>query len=191
MRQPLTFSASWHAWWLFKNIYQKTCQPGKRKIMCDLISVNKYLKAWCREDGASSAQGKDKRLWAQTQPQKVLSQHQQTLFHCEVDWAPAEIALGGCRVSILEDIQKPAPSGLSWAGGWTRWSLEVPSNLSHLVILLLHFTHQNISYCFWNYISAFQFLSRYSPPKASQQGKKKKPQSLSELPPPHSNLQWP
>lgn len=53
--------------------------------MCDLISVNKYLKGWCREDGASSAQGKDKRLWAQTQPQKVLSQHQQTLFHCEVD----------------------------------------------------------------------------------------------------------
>lgn len=79
MGQPLTFSASWHAWWLFKNIYQKTCQPGKRKIMCDLISVNKYLKGWCREDGASSAQGKDKRLWAQTQPQKVLSQHQQTL----------------------------------------------------------------------------------------------------------------
>lgn len=87
--------------------------------------------------------------------------------HCEVDWALAEIALASCRVFTPGDIQKPPASVPSWAGGWTRWSPEVPPNFSHLVILLL----QNISYWFWNYESAFQFLSRHSPPKASQQGK--------------------
>lgn len=157
MGYPFNFSASWHAWWLFKHIYQDICKPGRKKIMWDL-SVNKYLTGWSREDGVSGVQGKDKRLWAKTQTQKVLSQHQ-TLW----DW----LSTG-----------RDCPGGLQSVGPWRhpkstckwpflRWAPEVPSNLSHLVILLL----QNISYCFWNYKSAFQFLSRQSPPKASQEGK--------------------
>lgn len=158
---------SWHAWWLLNNIYQKICQPGKRKIVWDLISVTKYLKGWCREDWASGVQGKERRLWAQTQPQKVLSQHQQTMSHCEFDWdCPG-------RLQSVRPWRRPKASSKwpSWAGGLIRWPPDLPSHLSHLVILLLRFSHQNISYCFRNYKSAFQFLSRYSPPKASQQGK--------------------
>ena len=79
--------------------------------------MHKPLQAGCREDGASGcsssgAQGQDQRSWAQTGTQEVPFEHQETLFHCEGDGALAQVAQGGCGVSILGDTQKPSGHGL-------------------------------------------------------------------------------
>ncbi|KAK4817918.1 hypothetical protein QYF61_002759 [Mycteria americana] len=49
----------------------------------------------------------DQRQWAQTETREVPSEQQETLFYCVGDWALAQIAQGGCGVSILGDVQKP------------------------------------------------------------------------------------
>lgn len=65
-------------------------------------------------------------------------------IHCiKLSTGTAQVAQGGCGVSILRDNKKifehgpkqPATSGPAWAGGWTRWLPEVPYNLSHFMIL--------------------------------------------------------
>ena len=43
--------------------------------------------------------------------QEVLSEHQETLFHCEGDRAQAQVAQRSHGVSILGDNQKPAGQG--------------------------------------------------------------------------------
>ena len=53
-----------------------------------------------------------------------------------------QVAQGGCGVSFSGDIQnppgwgpvQPAVGDLALAGGWTRWSPEVPPNPYHSVI---------------------------------------------------------
>ena len=62
----------------------------------------------------SGALWQDQMKWAQTETQKVLSEHEETLFHCEGDQALTQIAQGGCRVSILWDIQKLSGHGPGW-----------------------------------------------------------------------------
>lgn len=67
------------------------------------------------------------------------------LFHCEGDWALALVSQGGCRVSIIGNVQKPsgqipgqlAPGGPNEQGVWTRELQEVPSKFHHSVILTL------------------------------------------------------
>ena len=78
--------------------------------------------------------------------QEGPSEHEETLFYCEVAWALAQVAHGGCGcISILGRYSKAVwmrcwvtssrwPS-LSKEGGWTKWPPEVPTNLSHSVIL--------------------------------------------------------
>ena len=68
--------------------------------------------------------------WAQTGTQEVPSEHQETVSHCEGGRALAQVAQGGCGVSILGGIQKP--SGHLTVGGTTP---AVPSNLNPSVIL--------------------------------------------------------
>lgn len=57
------------------NVFIRRYTSLEREKPCG-ISVKKYLMGWCRGDGVSGVQGKDKRLWAQTQTQNVLSQYQ-------------------------------------------------------------------------------------------------------------------
>ena len=55
----------------------------------------------------------------------------------------AQVAQGGCGVSLLGDTQnlsghgpgQPAPCGPTWAEGWTGWLPEVPANLKCSIIL--------------------------------------------------------
>ena len=49
--------------------------------------------------------------WAQTEMQKVPSEHEETLFDCEGDRALAQVAQGGCGVSLLRDTEKPTRHG--------------------------------------------------------------------------------
>ncbi|KAK4817922.1 hypothetical protein QYF61_002763 [Mycteria americana] len=50
---------------------------------------------------------KDQGQWAQTETQEGPTERLETLFYCEGDRALAQIAQGGCGVSILGDVQKP------------------------------------------------------------------------------------
>lgn len=66
----------------------------------------------------------------------------ENIFYCVSDWTLAEVVQGGCGVSILGHIQKPAGvilgkclrGGPAWAGGWIRWAPKIPSNLSHSLV---------------------------------------------------------
>ena len=54
---------------------------------------------------SSDAQWQHKWQWAQTETQEAPSEHQETLFYCEGDCAPAQVAQGGCGVFLLADIE--------------------------------------------------------------------------------------
>lgn len=64
-------------------------------------------------------------------------------LYCEGDWALVQVARRGCVVSFPVNIQKPSghvPGLLAlgdpaWAERWTRWCLEIPSNLDYSVII--------------------------------------------------------
>lgn len=45
---------------------------------------------------ASGAHGQDQRPWAHTKRQEASSEHQEMLFRCESDQAPAQVAHRGC-----------------------------------------------------------------------------------------------
>lgn len=61
------------------------------------------------------------------------------VFCCGDGWELAQVDQRGCRVSILRGTQKQSghsPEQLVWVtlleeDHWTKWLLEVPSNLSH------------------------------------------------------------
>jgi len=54
----------------------------------------------------SGAQCQDKRQWAQPETQEVPSEHQKTVLNCEGQGALAQVAQGGCGVSVVGDTQK-------------------------------------------------------------------------------------
>lgn len=54
----------------------------------------------------SGSQQQEKGKWAQTEIWEALSEDQEILFHCEVDWTLAQVAQGGGRICILGDILK-------------------------------------------------------------------------------------
>lgn len=45
-------------------------------------------------------------LKVQTETQEILSEHKETLLHCECDQAQEQGAQRGCGVSVLGDTQK-------------------------------------------------------------------------------------
>ena len=90
----------------------------------------------------SGARWQDKGQWAQTATQEFPPECEEKLVYPDGDRALEQAAQRGWGVSA-EDIQnKPGQDPVQLAldepdlaGGWTRWSLVVPSNLSHSVIL--------------------------------------------------------
>ena len=78
----------------------------------------------------------------QTEAQEVPSEHEEELRPFEGDGALEQAAQGGCRVSFSGDIQTHPGCGPvqlavgdpALAGGWTRWSTEVPSDTYDSVI---------------------------------------------------------
>jgi len=76
----------------------------------------------------SGAQGQDKGQRAQTEAEKVPSEHEEELLPSEGDGSLEQAARGGCGVSFSGDIQdpsgqvpvQPAVGDLASAGGWTR-----------------------------------------------------------------------
>ena len=75
----------------------------------------KYLKGGCKKDGARRfpvvPSDRTKGNGHKNETQEALSEYQETLFHCEGGQALAQVAQGGCGVSILADTQKPPEHG--------------------------------------------------------------------------------
>ena len=91
------------------------------------------------QDLLSGAQWQDRRWWARTETQEVMSEQQETLFYCEGDWTLAQVPQRHCGV-FLQDTQKASghgPGQLALVGPAKagEWPLEVPSNLNHSLIL--------------------------------------------------------
>lgn len=63
MGYPFNFSASHMLSNCLKIFIRRyaSLEGEKSSYQWDLTSVNKYLMEWCREDGGSGVQGKDKR----------------------------------------------------------------------------------------------------------------------------------
>ena len=121
-------------------IWVFNCRSGWQLTACDTrAGVGPYRCHGCSRSAVSTY------LSAQTdkEPQEVLSAPQETLFPCEGDRALAQVAQEGFGVSHLGDTRMPsgrgpgqlAVGGPARGGAWTRWTLEVPSNLSHGVLL--------------------------------------------------------
>lgn len=91
------------------------------------------------QDLFSGAYQQDKRQ--QAQKQQVPSEYEEKLLYCKDDRVLAEAAQRGHEVPITGDVQKPlvrdpvqrALGDPAWAGGQTRLSPEVASNLSQCV----------------------------------------------------------
>lgn len=128
-------------------IRARTVQPRREKARRNL-SVYKYLKEGCKEDRArlfsvvpsartrgSGHKLEDRRVPLNISNPSVLCGWQSTGAGCpEKSWS-----------LLLEDLQKPPRGpgqpvlgGPAGAGGWARWSPEVPSTLSCSVVHLLN-----------------------------------------------------
>jgi len=92
---------------------------------------------------SSGAQQQDKGQRAQTEAEEAPAEDEEELLPSEGDGALAHAAQRGCGVSFSGDIQdlpgrgavQPALGDPAWAGGWTGWPPEVPSNPGHAGIL--------------------------------------------------------
>lgn len=103
--------------------------PEKRRLrgsshQCIQICEGRVWRRW-NQDISSGVCLEDHEQWAKTGTRDVLSEHQETLLYCEVDWALAQVAQKGGGVPILRDSQKPTGCGpgqpalddLAWKGG--------------------------------------------------------------------------
>lgn len=59
----------------------------------------------------SSAQWQEKRQWAKTETQEVLSEHKKTLYHHKSGWELTLFDQRGCEVSLPGGIQKLSECG--------------------------------------------------------------------------------
>ena len=126
---------------------------------------------WCR-----GAQWQDKGQRAQTGAEEVLSEHEEELLPSEGDGALAQAAQGGCGVSFSGDIQglvpgqgpvQPAVGDPAWAGGWTRWPTEVPSNPYYSVIFCAQRKQQHLPVGNGAFQPGLEFVSGGEPRQAS------------------------
>ena len=92
---------------------------------------------------SSGAQCQDERQWSQTETQEVSSEHQETLFYCEGNWALERVVQRACGIFYLADIQKLSLQG---PGQPSLGDPEVPFKLTilwfcHSVIVYLEVAH--------------------------------------------------
>jgi len=73
--------------------------------------VYKYLKGGSEEDGARLFSVVPSDRTKGKSGQEVPFEHQETLFYCEGGETLAQVAQRHCRVSILENTQKPNGHG--------------------------------------------------------------------------------
>lgn len=123
----------------------------------NIANVYEHLKGVCKEDRAFPVVPSDRTggTGHKVKYTKVTLDIREHFFYCEGGWEPTQGAQGGCRISILGDIQRPSghdPGQLAlgdsaWAGGvWSRWSPEAPFNLSHSVTVI-----SNVNLCSQDY----------------------------------------
>ena len=113
----------------------------KRRLRGNLIIVYKYLR--CRRQRDKAGHGDRMRGNGHKPKHRKFHTNVHRNFFRKGDRALEQVAQRGCGVSFSGDIQDlpghlPVQHGLGslfWQGGWTRWSLEVPSNPYSSVIL--------------------------------------------------------
>lgn len=84
------------------------------------MCINTKRKHASRMESASF-QWQDKRQWAQTEVQRVHSEHTETLFHCVKDQTREQAEQWGGRASIPGDILKMSAHCLG------KWDLNDPA----------------------------------------------------------------
>lgn len=94
----------------------------------------------------SGAQCQDKRPWAQKGTEEFPSEHQQTLFHCEVE--RAQVAQRGCGGFLLGNTQEvlthgPGQSAVGSPASPGSGQEDLQESLKHSLTLplLSHATH--------------------------------------------------
>jgi len=108
----------------YNNVNKASSQNKHTNLLCTHLQQTESIVG----DSISGAQRQDKGQWAQTEAEKVLSEHEEELLPSEGDRALAQAAQGDCGVSFSGDIPDPPGRGAvqaalgdpASAGGWTK-----------------------------------------------------------------------
>lgn len=104
-------------------------QPEEEKDQGDLISKYKFLQ----RESAKRMKPASAQWWPVAGPE-AMATSRNTLFHCDGEQTPAQIAQRGCRVSFLGNMQKPSghgpgqpvPGGHLKQQGWHQKTVRGP-----------------------------------------------------------------